>query len=274
MAFLTNLDRKLSEIGQGALKKTKDVSDTMRISSAIKDEENRQMDIFRQIGSYYYRTYASQADGQMKVWCDSITASQAVVKQYQDQLTILKGVAFCPNCNAEVSLTSAFCHNCGAKMVAKPPVSPINTGKVCPSCGVSLSEGQLFCTNCGSRVPEISMESVIQEVRKCGNCGSELAEGQMFCTNCGSRYEEQPAGLTSKGSEMPVKSEAGSMSLTPKADEVQDKQEAAGYDTMWTPDTETAAEGSSVQQVARCCPNCGKELGEGLLFCTNCGAKL
>lgn len=207
MAFLTNLDRKLSEIGQGALKKTKDVSDTVKISSAIKDEENRQMDIFRQIGSYYYRTYADQADGQMKVWCDSITASQAVVKQYQDQLTILKGVAFCPNCNAEVPLTSAFCSKCGTKMAAKPPVAPLNTGKACPSCGAPASEGQMFCTNCGSRIPESPMEPVIKE-------GTE---------------------------EVPV---------------------------------EQAAKSELVQQTSKCCPNCGKELEAGQMFCTNCGAKL
>lgn len=219
MAFLTNLDRRLSEIGQGALKKTKDVSDTVKISSAIKDEENKQMDIFRQIGSYYYRTYAGQADGQMKAWCDSISASQALVKQYQDQLTILKGVAFCPNCNAEVPLTSAFCSNCGSKMVVKPPVVQMNTGKTCPACGAFLSEGQMFCTNCGSRVPETSAGAAVQEVK-------------------------------------------------------QDAGETAGYDAIEKTSDAGVLEAEPVQQTARCCPNCGKELGEGQMFCTNCGTKL
>lgn len=152
MAILDNLDKKISQFGQDALQKTKNVSESVRITSAMKEEENKQMEIFRQMGSYYYRTYADQAEGQMKAWCDSVEESQEVIRQYQEQLKVLKGVTYCPNCNAEVPLTSAFCSNCGAKMVSQVSAAPVPEGNACPACGSPVEEGQLFCTNCGTRL--------------------------------------------------------------------------------------------------------------------------
>lgn len=268
MAFLDNLDRKISQLGQGAMQKTKNVSDSVRLSSAVKEEENKQMEIFRQMGSYYYRMYANQAEGQMKAWCDSVKASQAVIAQYQEQLKILKGVTYCPNCNAEVPLTSAFCSNCGAKMVPQTPVAPAVSGRVCPACGSPVEEGQRFCTNCGSGipvapaapaapaapvVPEVSPaappaeEYVQEEVRQCGTCGAVLGEGQMYCTNCGSKYEEPQAA--------PVYEEV------PAAPVFEEVPAAPVYE-------EPAAPAANV------CPTCGKELKEGQMFCTNCGTRL
>lgn len=276
MAFLNNLDKKLSEIGQGALKKTRDVSDTVKISGAIKDEESKQMEIFRQMGAYYYHTYSNQADGQMKAWCDAINASQALIKQYQEQLTILKGVAFCPNCNAEVPLTSAFCSNCGAKMVPQTSAAPVHSGRVCPGCGTPASEGQMFCTNCGTRIPAVSAampEPVVQEVRRCRSCGSELAEGQLYCTNCGSKYTEQPA----YASEVSITPNIAEEPETGEGPEIKEEQETPGMpyvmaDPVPNPVPEPMTE--AVHTAANRCPNCGKELREGQMFCTNCGTKL
>lgn len=205
MAFLNNLDRKLTEIGQGALKKTKDVSDVVKISAAVRDEEGKQAEIFCQMGAYFYRTYSDSSDAQMKAWCDSIRASNALIRQYQDQLTILKGVAFCPNCNAEVPLTSVFCSNCGAKMMPTTAAASVRPEKICPNCGTLGTEGQVFCPNCGNKyveqevsfvsseermvdpVPEMPAEEPVQTTNCCPNCGKELKEGQIFCINCGKK---------------------------------------------------------------------------------------
>ena len=42
MAFLDDVDRTLSQLGQSALKKTKNMSETMRLSGAIREEEEKQ----------------------------------------------------------------------------------------------------------------------------------------------------------------------------------------------------------------------------------------
>ena len=42
MAFLDNMDKTLSHLGQSAIKNTKDMSETVRLSSLIREEEEKQ----------------------------------------------------------------------------------------------------------------------------------------------------------------------------------------------------------------------------------------
>lgn len=137
MAFLNDFDKKLAQFGQGALKKTKDVSESVRISGAIKEEENWQTELFRKMGEYFYRNCAEQASGEMKEWCEAVQRSRANVLQYQEQLRVLKGVNYCPNCNAEVPANAAFCNNCGTRIVVPQPAAPAPQagGRCCTSCG-------------------------------------------------------------------------------------------------------------------------------------------
>ncbi|MBO5460580.1 MAG: zinc-ribbon domain-containing protein [Ruminococcus sp.] len=224
MAFLDNMDRKLSQFGQGAIKKTKDVSESVRLSGAVREEEAKQSEIYKQIGEYFYQNCADQADDQMKAWCDAVTRSKEIVAQYKEQIRILKGVTYCTNCNAEIPMNSMFCNNCGARVAQPAPA--VHTGPVCPNCQAPVETGQLFCTNCGTRIPEPqpvqapvveeapvaetvsaveevpvmeeasvaweNMEVTVEEpvvpaIPTCPNCGAEVGEGQAFCTSCGTR---------------------------------------------------------------------------------------
>lgn len=219
MAFLDNMDKKLSQFGQGALKKTKDVSESVRLSGAIREEENKQVEIYKQIGEYFYQNYAEQADEQLKVLCDAVAKSKETVLQYKEQIKVLKGITYCTNCNAEIPMNSMFCNNCGTRVVQAAPAAPVHMGPTCPTCQAPIESGQLFCTNCGSRIPEpqpveepVVFESpVVQEesveeapvawenmevqveeesapaVPTCPGCGSEVEPNQAFCTNCGTR---------------------------------------------------------------------------------------
>lgn len=225
MAFLNDIDKKLTQFGQGALKKTKDVSESVRITGAVKEEENWQAELFRKMGEYFYQNYSDQASGEMKEWCDAVQRSKANVMQYQEQLRILKGVNYCPHCNAEVPANAVFCNNCGARIVQPQPVpaAPQTGGRCCPGCGAPLDEDQVFCMNCGMKVDEIPMESApeeptaafapeepeavfapeepkaeepatpevaeeaVPEIICCPSCGKVLKPGQKFCTSCGTR---------------------------------------------------------------------------------------
>ena len=46
VAFFDNIGKKISDLGQGAMTKTRDLADSARTSAAISDEE-------RKINSYY-----------------------------------------------------------------------------------------------------------------------------------------------------------------------------------------------------------------------------
>lgn len=197
MAFLDDVNNKLSRMGQNALQKTKDMSESVRISGAVHEEEEKQEKWYKEIGKIFYENYAAQADGELKVLCSNIRTSKAQVKQYKEQLIILKGTIQCPNCGAEITNNSSFCNVCGAKIEQPKPVAPapISGELTCANCGAPMTAGQRFCMNCGAemkeeRIVSVSEEPVTQEKQNiCPNCGKELTEGAMFCINCGTRIE-------------------------------------------------------------------------------------
>ena len=55
MSIFNGLGRKVSEAGQCAIKKTKELSDTNRLNSMILDEEKRINDSYFQIGKLYFQ---------------------------------------------------------------------------------------------------------------------------------------------------------------------------------------------------------------------------
>ena len=201
MAVLDNIDRKISQIGQGALQKTKDVSENMRLTGAIREEEDRQRELYRQIGERYYQMYYARPQEEFAQWCVQITDSKRKSAQLREQLRILKGTVLCPNCNAEVASGSSFCSNCGARVMRQTEIATgvqTDAGKICRNCGAVLEEEQKFCMVCGTKVEEemqsrnetVGEKEQTNEIRKCcSNCGKELKPGQAFCNRCGWKVE-------------------------------------------------------------------------------------
>ena len=116
MAFFDEMDRKLSQFGQSVSNKSREVSEGMRLSSAIKAEEEKQNNLYREVGKYYFENCAVNAEGQLKVLCDQIVASMELTSQYKQQQNVLKGMVSCPNCGAQISANSGFCNVCGSKI--------------------------------------------------------------------------------------------------------------------------------------------------------------
>lgn len=51
MAFLDDIDKKLTMLGQGAIQKTREVSDTARISASIRNLENQKKGLSGKFGT-------------------------------------------------------------------------------------------------------------------------------------------------------------------------------------------------------------------------------
>ena len=287
MAFFDEMDRKLSQFGQSVSNKSREVSEGMRLSSAIKAEEEKQNNLYREVGKYYFENCAANAEGQLKVLCDQIVASMELTSQYKQQQNVLKGMVSCPNCGAQIPANSGFCNACGSKIEKQvPPAPQPGAGKICPKCQKTVEADALFCTFCGNQfeaqpaapayeepaapayeepaapVYEEPAAPVYEEpaapayeevhipevtVPTCVKCGAVLEEGQKFCTVCGTKVEEEPAA--------PVYEEPA----------------APAYEEPVTPPYE---EVHIPEVTVPTCVKCGAVLEEGQKFCTVCGTKV
>lgn len=254
MAMLDDMDKKISGWFNAGAGKAKDMSESLRISGSIREEENKQAELYKQIGQFYFENYGEQAEGQVKEWCSNIAASKAQVMQYKEQLRILKGTVACPNCGAEVSSNSAFCNVCGTKIEVSRRQSK---GKVCPNCGAAADAGSTFCTTCGTKLPDDvpAYTPPVQELR-CPGCNAIVEEGQTFCTKCGTRIQS-PA-------------ESVQQVETVEDELVEPVQPVAEF-----PQVEEVPAPEEIEiPRKKICPQCGVELEPEQIFCTNCGTKV
>lgn len=260
MAFLDDIDRKLTLWGHGAIKKTKEVTDIAKITGTIKSLENQKQECFTELGKFFYEYQKTNPVKDTKVMTilSKIQELSDQIGQYQEELQRKRGTIFCPNCNAEISKDSLFCSVCGAKVNGNYSVRE-RTGTKCYRCGGPVREGQEFCTNCGAKVggllPARPQESVyydaerkpsskdpdeklseyygmengfeqnMEEGRTCPNCGAVLSTDEKFCVYCGTPLEHTPEQTDEKG-------------------------------------------------MHRVCPACGAKLEEEQKFCTECGTQI
>lgn len=148
MAFMDGLNDKISKLSASALEKTKEASDSIKINSAIKEEENRQKELFRQIGEKFFAVYTADSTREIDALCAAVQESMYKAETYREQLMKLKGAKTCGNCGAEVAANAAFCSRCGAPMREKEPTN--FTQNICSGCGKPLEDGSKFCTWCGT----------------------------------------------------------------------------------------------------------------------------
>ena len=54
MAMFDDVDKKLSGWFNAGAEKAKGMSETLRLSNAIREEETKQAELYRQMGKYFY----------------------------------------------------------------------------------------------------------------------------------------------------------------------------------------------------------------------------
>ena len=236
MAFFDEMDRKLSQFGQSVSNKSREVSEGMRLSSAIKAEEEKQNNLYREVGKYYFENCAANAEGQLKVLCDQIVASMELTSQYKQQQNVLKGMVSCPNCGAQISANSGFCNVCGSKIEKQvSPAPQPGAGKICPKCQKTVEADALFCTFCGNQ------------------------------------FEAQPAAPAYEEPAAPVYEEPAAPAYEESAAPAYKEPAAPAYEEPAAP----AYEEVHIPEVTvPTCVKCGAVLEEGQKFCTVCGTKV
>lgn len=181
MAFFDDIGKKISQTGQDMVQKTKDTAETMRLNSAISDEEKRIQSLYLEIGKRYFELHADDYDPQLEEPVLCVKEANTKIAGYTEQLNRIKGLVRCATCGADVPIGTPFCTGCGAKMpVVETAVEPAI--RRCKKCGLPLPDGAGFCTNCGTASPIPATNDT-----RCAHCGSPVPPDMAFCTNCGNK---------------------------------------------------------------------------------------
>ena len=260
MAFFDEMDRKLSQFGQSVSNKSREVSEGMRLSSAIKAEEEKQNNLYREVGKYYFENCAANAEGQLKVLCDQIVASMELTSQYKQQQNVLKGMVSCPNCGAQISANSGFCNVCGSKIEKQvSPAPQPGAGMICPKCQKTVEADALFCTFCGNQFEAQPAAPAYEEPAAPAN---EEPAAPANEEPAAPAYEE-PAAPAYEEPAAPAYEEPAAPAYEEPAAPVYEEPAAPAYEEVHIPEVTVPT-----------CVKCGAVLEEGQKFCTVCGTKV
>lgn len=198
MAFFDGIGKKISQTGQSAVQKTKEMADVVKINTAIAEEEKKLNNYYMQIGRQYAKLHASDQEDAFAELISAVQDSESRIYGFKQQIQDIKGVICCEQCGAEIAMQSAFCSVCGAPVPKREMVVSNENMIQCVGCGQMISREMKFCTSCGKAVSEsiqlhmpqqnaeeMDAEKVTENV--CQNCGTKLEEGSVFCTECGTK---------------------------------------------------------------------------------------
>ncbi len=197
MGFFDDLSRKVSDAGQTAVQKTKEMSDIARINSLVSQNETKINNLYTQIGKLYVEKYGVDGAESFTELVNGIKEAEKQNEDYKKQVQDIKGVRRCPSCGAEVPKDAAFCSSCGSVMPKIEEVIPEDMIK-CGKCGALVKKGMKFCTSCGQPIQMPEPDSVEETtesdqivvdpaVKKCPNCGVEMELDADFCSECGTK---------------------------------------------------------------------------------------
>ena len=154
MAFFDDLGKKISQAGQTAVQKTKEMTDIARLNGATSDEEKKVNNNYFQIGKLYVAIHNTDYENDFAGMIAAIKESEIKIRDYRQQIQDIKGVVRCEKCGAEVASSVALCSSCGAPMPKQiSVVTDVNAVK-CTGCGAMVSKNMRFCTSCGKPMAE------------------------------------------------------------------------------------------------------------------------
>lgn len=216
MELFEKVRDSLSTAGQGVSQKAKTMTESMKISNAIKANERMIEKLTLQVGMQCVNRHLNDMDSEYSELFAEIRRIKEENQRLQKELEQLSAFKACPQCGFNNGATARFCISCGAPLSMIP-----SGGKKCAKCGFVNSAEAAFCVECGSpienhtvspiadnvandakdRIPEEMKEepAPIEEIEGkaeekpavlCKNCGAELEEGCAFCTECGTRFNQ------------------------------------------------------------------------------------
>ena len=154
MAFFEEIGKKITQTGQGAVQKTKNMTEIVKLNGQISDEEKKINQFIAQIGNAYFEKYADQLAPEMLPFINGIKESKSKINDYSEQIKQIKGIVKCAKCGGDVEINAQFCASCGQNMnlVSSENAPAEAGGTACTGCGKTIDAGKSFCTGCGQKI--------------------------------------------------------------------------------------------------------------------------
>lgn len=214
-SFFDELGKKITQTGQDAVKKTKDMAEIAKLNNSISSEHGRVHTLMYELGKAYFEANRDDETSPYAEQMKLIKQSFAKIHEYNNEVKKLKGVRQCEQCGAEISASAIFCTLCGAKQTQAPPNNQGQTYTQAPPNNqeqtytqappnnqqqtynqTPLNEQQQAYTQDASTDQmqaqsyyRQSQPEIVQNV--CPNCGKAVSEGTSFCTSCGTAIKQQ-----------------------------------------------------------------------------------
>ncbi len=262
MNFFQDIGRKITNAGQRTIQKTKDISDITRLNSMVSEEERKIENNYSQIGRLYASLYGPEHDPNFAGPLNAIDESRKRIQELKNQIQMIQGVQKCPKCGTLLPQNAAFCSSCGTT-IPKAPQQDASAGfQICPRCGTRIKRSMNFCTSCGNPMrqePAQNMYKTADTPFLAQNKAPESkpVQPEPWNTDSYPTIQEPLHHQPDAGNQEPFYNEQPAQPLN---------YENGETDALTVPETP--------QEQKRVCPNCGEQLENKDVFCTNCGIKI
>ena len=98
MAFFEDLGKKLSGVGQSAVQKTQNATDSIRLNNQINEEKRKINAAYLNIGKRYVELHGSKMEPEFAAWIQEIEGCQQRINECRVQVRRNKGLTVCTKC--------------------------------------------------------------------------------------------------------------------------------------------------------------------------------
>ncbi len=314
MSFFQDIGRKITNAGQKTIQKTKNITDITRLNSMISEEERKIEINYNQIGRTYASLYVPEHDPNFSEPLKAINESKTRIQELKNQIHMIQGIRKCPKCGAEVPPNAAFCSACGTTIPKALPQDASSGFQICARCGARIKKSMNFCTSCGNpmrheqpnmygaNVPQNPPYGATQpEPWNTGNYAQgpnippEPVQQQWNEPAYGEQPMHEPWQMQNQEYNVPAYNEpqeqwqdeqncqkpdeAYTKQAQPQAESHENTEEAVptenGNSEAFTVSEPIQYDGPQTEpEQKKVCPNCGEQLEDEDVFCTNCGNKI
>ena len=116
MAFFDDLGKMITQTGQDAVNKTKEVAEVAKLNNSINSAKNRIDDLYKQIGQAFAERNADTAQEPYAGLIALIEEQKRQIADMREEIGAVKGFRSCPKCGAKVADGVAFFGKCGTQL--------------------------------------------------------------------------------------------------------------------------------------------------------------